>query len=71
MHAETPILVTGARVVWQIPVHLTFPSFGDVGRVGFMEVDAITGEIDKCSAILDQIIDNAERLALRFTSPAK
>jgi hypothetical protein len=70
MHAETPMLVVGAKVAWRVPVHLTFPSFGDVGQVGFMDVDPVTGEIDISDTTLEQIIHEAETLALRFTSPA-
>jgi hypothetical protein len=36
MHAETPTLTLhqAGQVTWRVPVHLTFPSFGDVGCVG-------------------------------------
>src|SRR5262245_28084958 len=69
MHAETPMLVVGDKVVWRVPLHLTFPSFGDVGQVGFMDVDPVTGELDLSPTTLEQITHNAENLALRFTSP--
>lgn len=68
MHAETPTLVIGAEelVAWRVPVHLTFPDLGDVGCVGFMHVNPITGEIDTSDIVLETIKRDAEELALRF-----
>jgi hypothetical protein len=70
LHAEVPTLVVGDQVVWRVPIHLTFPSFGDVGQIGFIQVDPVTGELDTSSSTLDTLIHNAENLAHRFTSPA-
>lgn len=70
LHAESPTLVVGDQVVWRVPIHLTFPSFGDVGQVGFIQVDPVTGEIDTSSPMLDKLTHNAEVLAHRFTIPA-
>ncbi len=69
MHAETPTLVIGENAYWQVPIHLTFPAFGDVGKVGILRVDPITGNIDTSLPFIQVIEDNAEQLALRFTSP--
>lgn len=72
LHAETPLLIIGKQVCWRVPVHLTFPSFGDVGPVGFLAVDPVTGIIDSTPVKITEIILKAETLALRFTlSPAK
>ncbi|MEM7126046.1 MAG: hypothetical protein AAF702_06950 [Chloroflexota bacterium] len=71
MHAEEPTFVIGDDTYWQVPIHLTFPAFGDVGKVGMLQVDPILGEIDTSQPeIIQTIIDNAEQLALRFTSAA-
>ena len=70
MHAGTPTLVVGGKAMWRVPVHLTFPSFGDVGPVGCIDVDPVTGEFDHSQITIDEIEKNAEHLALRFTSPA-
>lgn len=70
MRAEKPLLVVGQQVNWRVPIHLTFPSFGDVGCVGYLHVDPVTGEIDSSPAVLQAITDHAENLAARFTSPA-
>jgi hypothetical protein len=70
MHAETPTLVINNKATWRVPVHLTFPSFGDVGCVGFIHVDPTTGELETPSSVIKEIEHNAEALAVRFTSPA-
>ena len=70
MHAETPMLVVGDKITWRVPVHLTFPSFGDVGCVGFIHVDPVTGELEIPQSVIKEIERNAEDLAVRFTSPA-
>jgi hypothetical protein len=70
LHAEAPTLVVGDQVFWRVPIHLTFPSFGDVGQVGFIQVDPVTGEMDTSSSTLNKLTHNAENLANRFTSPA-
>lgn len=70
MHAEKPLLVVGQQVSWRVPVHLTFPSFGDVGCVGYLHVDPLTGEVDSSPAVLQDLIHHAENLAARFASPA-
>ena len=69
IHAGTPLLVIGNTVWWRVPVHLTFPSFGDGGQVGFMDVDPVTSDIDNLAAMITEITHNAENLALRFTPP--
>jgi len=70
MHAETPVLVVGAKTAWRVPIHLTFPSLGDVGCVGFIHVDSLTGTLETSQAIVQGIKHNANDLAIRFTSPA-
>ena len=70
MHAETPMLVVGDKITWRVPVHLTFPSFGDVGCVGFIHVDPTTGELKVSQSVVEEIERNAQDLAARFTSPA-
>ena len=45
MHGETPTLVLGERTSWRVPVHLTFPTTGDVGQIGTIHVDVTSGEM--------------------------
>lgn len=53
---------TGAWI-WLVPVDLTFPSHGRVGRVGVVEVDALHGEVRYTTALLAEMQKNAEQLA--------
>ena len=68
MHAESPMLVVSDKVRWRVPLHLTFPAFGDVGCVGYLYLDPITGEVDASLNNIEEITNNAETLASRFTS---
>lgn len=56
--------------MWRVPVHLTWPAFGDVGRVGFLHVNPQTGEMDTSPLVLTALIQAADVLAKRFPSPA-
>jgi hypothetical protein len=71
MHAETPTLALrqNGQVAWRVPIHLTFPSFGDVGCVGYVHVDAATDEVDQSNETMEAIRRDAEELALRFAFP--
>lgn len=70
MHAETPTLTLGGRTCWRVPIHLTFPSFGDVGLVGVIDVDVESGELQTGTAVVQEIERHAENIALRITPPA-
>lgn len=65
MHGGPPVLVLRERAVWRVPVHLTFPSLGDVGRVGELDVDVETGALDVNETLLRTLEENAEALARR------
>jgi hypothetical protein len=72
LHASTPILVIGRDGVasWRVPVHLTFPTLGDVGCIGYVHVDPLTGETDKTSDVIEKLQESADALAQRFTLQA-
>lgn len=55
--------------VWRVPVELTFPSHGRVGRVGEVEVGARYGEVRYTVALLAQMVDEADRLAESVLAP--
>ncbi|MBN1874585.1 MAG: hypothetical protein JXA33_10180 [Anaerolineae bacterium] len=62
--ADQPILVASQdRLVWRVPIFLALPDLGRVGNLGNIDVDAQTGEILADHALLNQLIDNAQRLA--------
>lgn len=48
--------------VWRVPVDLTFPSRGRVGRVGEVDVDARYGEVRYTEAGLQEIADRTRQL---------
>jgi hypothetical protein len=62
---EAPDLIVGDRLCWSVPVVLTSPAKGVLGRVGEIQVDATTGEILADAATVAGIADHAERLAQR------
>jgi hypothetical protein len=63
MGGEDPTLVLADRIVWRVPVVLTMPGHGVLGRVGEIDVDVETGEILVTEDILTDIKDHARRLA--------
>ncbi len=69
-HGDGQDSVVSDQAVWRVPVHLTFPAFGDVGCVGFIHVDPLTGELETFQSVIEDIERNADKLAARFTSPA-
>ena len=65
MHGETPTLVLGERTFWRVPVHLTFPTTGDVGQIGTIDVDVTSGELCVTTDIIAAIETHAQSLAER------
>lgn len=70
MHAMPPqlMLTESGAAYWRVPLHLTFPALGDVGRVGAVLVDVEKGEIASGPDLIEDIKRNAQALAKRFTS---
>jgi hypothetical protein len=62
---EAPELSVGERLVWSVPVVLTSPARGVVGKVGEIGVDATTGELLVDQDTVRRITDDARRLAER------
>jgi hypothetical protein len=63
--ADTPELVVGERTCWSVPVILTSPSRGLMGKVGDILVDVTTGELLVDDENVRRITENARRLAER------
>lgn len=59
------------RLVWRVPVDLTFPSHGRVGCVGELDVDARYGQVCYTDVLLTQMADEARRLAQQVLHPAR
>ena len=65
LRGEPPDLNVGQRLCWSVPVVLTSPSRGVIGRVGEILVDVRTGELLADPETIQRITENAERLAQR------
>jgi hypothetical protein len=65
MRGEQPELVVGNRLCWSVPVVLTSPIRGVVGKVGEILVDATTGELLVDQDTIQRMSDVADRLAER------
>jgi hypothetical protein len=63
--AEAPELVVGERLCWSVPVVLTSPARGVVGKVGEIQVDATTGEVLADEETVRRMTDDVRRLAER------
>jgi hypothetical protein len=63
---DTPELVVGERLCWLVPVLLTSPARGVVGKVGEIAVDATTGEVLVDDDTVRRMTEDAHRLAGRF-----
>ncbi len=70
--ADEPTLVSSGegKWVWRVPVDLTSPARGRVGRVGEVDVDAEYGEIHYDDPLLDRIRMAARRLAQQARASA-
>ena len=70
-----PELVVGERVCWRVAVNHTLPGFGALGRIGTIDVDVETGELQPISPEqLKEMKQRAKALAVRYpldTAPAR
>ena len=65
--ADEPVLVLADRVVWRVPVDLTAPSMGRLGRVGEVDVDAQSGELLIDDALIEGMSKRANDLVASAT----
>ncbi len=63
--ADTPELCAGERPCWSVPVLLTSPIRGVVGKVGEIRVDAMTGRLLVDEDTVRRISEDARFLAER------
>jgi hypothetical protein len=63
MRGEEPELIVGDRLCWSVPVVLTSPTRGVVGKVGEIRVDATTGELLVDKDTVQRMSNDADRLA--------
>ena len=60
--ADEPVLTMTDKIVWRVPVDLTAPPEGRLGRVGEIEVDVETGALAIDEAEINRIRDYANHL---------
>jgi hypothetical protein len=65
LRSEPPDLVAGERLRWSVPVVLTSPNRGVVGKVGDLLVDATTGELLVDEDTVRRMTDDVRRLVER------
>jgi predicted DNA-binding antitoxin AbrB/MazE fold protein len=70
MGGEQPTLIETDRLVWRVPVVLTYPDQGVVDQAGFIDVDAESGELLLTPETVEEIERNARTLAAHLPPEA-
>ena len=65
----TLLTIEDERIVWRVPVYLTYSAFGKVGCVGEVDVDARFGIVYYDEALLAKIEKSAEKLSYQVLKP--
>ncbi len=60
--AGDPVLTLSERIAWRVPVDLTTPTMGRLGRVGEVDVDVESGELLLNDAQITEMQERAHRL---------
>ncbi len=68
MGAARPTLAETDRLVWRVPVVLTYPDKGAVGEIGVIDVDAEQGDVLTTPETIPEIQEHARALAIRSAS---
>lgn len=68
--ADEPTLTISDRIVWRVPVDLTYPHIGRVSKVGTLDVDAETGVVLVTAEQVTKITERAKNLAQRTLTAA-
>lgn len=63
LRPEQPTLVKADRLIWRVPVALTYPSYGIVGQVGHIDVDAESGQLLLTPEAIAEIKHNVHSLS--------
>lgn len=64
MHAEAPTLVIGEQqVAWRVPAIFTSSQVGNVGIVGYVDVDIYNGQMNNTAERKEHISQCAKKLA--------
>lgn len=69
LEAGEPALMWGQKLIWRMPVYLTLHGWGQVAKLGEIDVDALTREVLSFSHIqIKEMQDCADAIATRLTS---
>ncbi len=61
--ALAPTLVVGEKVVWRVPAIYSLPHVGQVGTIGFVDVDVQSGVMATSPELIRELQDHASELA--------
>lgn len=68
MEASDPVLVWGQKPVWRMAVYLTLRGWGQVAKLGEIDVNALTREVLPLSNTqITEMQDRADAIATRLT----
>jgi hypothetical protein len=56
------LVIAGEQIKWRLPVVLSLPALGELGEVGAVEIDALTGDLLTSTETQEKIIQHANRL---------
>ena len=70
LYGGRPTLLASRRLLWRVPVFLGLPTIGEVGQVGWLDVDAQSGEMQFTQQTLDELAERGDAMAERATHPA-
>jgi len=68
---DPDLVMEGVRFFWRVPIFLSLPELGDLGQVGYADVDARSGEVLANEATRDRIVQHARRLYYGATLPTE
>lgn len=65
------LLIRDEQLCWRVPIFLSLPSLGDLGQVGAVEVDALSGDLLLTADLLEAIRRHASHLYAGATLSAE
>lgn len=60
--AKNPELILQNRLIWRVDVVLATSKRGQIGKVGQLQIDALTGEIISTENLVNELLSNADAL---------
>jgi hypothetical protein len=67
---DPDLVVDGDDLWWRVPIVLSLPNLGDLGQVGYVDVDAHTGQVHHDPVQEEKIVEHARRLYTGATHPS-